>query len=100
RGGGGDHTEAAEVRKLRLRGLVKFVPVIRRGAVYTDFEDELGELSLPVIRGMPFGPNKTRFEARLRTYLRSHADQNRRTRMRIGPKLLTLSSCRRSVHTR
>lgn len=63
-----------ENMRKRLRGLVKLLPRIRRGVVYTDFEDELGELSLPDLKGMPFGPNKSRFEARVRTYVRSHAD--------------------------
>ena len=64
-----------ETMRKRLRGLVKLLPRIRRGVVYTDFEDELGELSLPELKGVPLGPNRTRFEARVRTYVRSHADQ-------------------------
>jgi type I restriction enzyme, R subunit len=65
-----------ETMRKRLRGLVKLLPRVRRGVVYTDFEDELGELSLPELRGVPLGPNKTRFEARVRTYVRSHANQS------------------------
>lgn len=64
-----------ETMRKRLRALVKLVPRIRRGAVYTDFEDELGDLSLPDLKGVPLGPNKTRFEAKVRTYVRSHANE-------------------------
>jgi type I restriction enzyme, R subunit len=64
-----------ETVRRRLRGLIHVLPQIRRGVVYTDFEDELGELSLPDLRGVPLGPNKSRFEARVRTYVRSHANE-------------------------
>lgn len=64
-----------ESMRRRLRGLVKLIPRIRRGFVYTDFEDELGELSLPDLKGVPPGTNKSRFEAKVRTYIRSHEDQ-------------------------
>jgi type I restriction enzyme R subunit len=64
-----------ERMRKRLRGLIKLLPRIRRGVVYTDFEDELGELSLPELKGVPLGSTKTRFEARVRTYVRSHANE-------------------------
>lgn len=64
-----------ETMRKRLRALVKLVPRIRRGAVYTDFEDELGDLSLPELKGMPVGSNKSRFEAKVHTYVRSHVGQ-------------------------
>jgi type I restriction enzyme, R subunit len=53
-----------ETMRKRLWALVKLVPHVKRGVVYTDFEDELGELSLPEIRSLPPGPNRTRFAAR------------------------------------
>ena len=40
-----------ETMRKRLRALVKLVPRIKRGVVYTDFEDELGDLSLPETQG-------------------------------------------------
>jgi type I restriction enzyme R subunit len=55
-----------------LRGLVRLIPVKRRGIVYTDFEDELGELTPAELRGMEVGTNLSRFERKVRTYLRSH----------------------------
>ena len=64
-----------ETMRKRLRALVKLVPRVKRGAVYTDFEDELGDLSLPELKGLPPGANKTRFEAKVRTYVRSHANE-------------------------
>jgi type I restriction enzyme, R subunit len=64
-----------ETMRKRLRALVKLVPRIKRGAVYTDFEDELGDLSLPELKGLPPGAKKTRFEAKVRTYVRSHATE-------------------------
>jgi type I restriction enzyme, R subunit len=64
-----------ETMRKRLRALVKLVPRVKRGAVYTDFEDELGDLSLPELKGLPPGANKTRFEAKVRIYVRSHGNE-------------------------
>jgi hypothetical protein len=47
----------------------------KRGIVYTDFEDELGELSAASLRGMEIGADLTRFEQKLRIYLRTHENQ-------------------------
>jgi type I restriction enzyme R subunit len=57
-----------------LRGLVRLIPVKRRGIVYTDFEDELGELTAAELKGVDVGTNRSRFERKIRTYLRSHED--------------------------
>lgn len=59
----------------RLRGLVKLIPMARRAIVYTDFTDELGELTEEELSGLQPGTNLTRFEAKVRTYLRSHENQ-------------------------
>jgi type I restriction enzyme, R subunit len=53
-----------ETMRKRLRALVKLVPHVKRGVVYTDFEDELGNLSLPETRSLPPGPNRTRLRPR------------------------------------
>ncbi len=61
-----------EAMRRRLRGLVRLIPKIRRAVVYTDFEDELGELTEAELRGVTLGTNRSRFETKVRTYLRSH----------------------------
>lgn len=73
----------------RLRALVKLVPHLKRGVVYTDFEDELGDLSLPEIRSLPPGPNRTRFAAKVRTYVRSHAGDMLVRKVRSNQQLTT-----------
>ncbi len=64
-----------ETMRRRVRSLVKLIEKTRRGIVYTDFEDELGELSAASLRGMEIGADLTRFEQKLRIYLRTHEDQ-------------------------
>ena len=64
-----------EAMRRRVRGLVRLIPKARRGVVYTDFTDELGELTEEELSGVQLGVNLTRFEAKVRTYLRSHTDQ-------------------------
>ncbi|MHA6779622.1 type I restriction endonuclease subunit R [Pseudonocardia saturnea] len=64
-----------ETMRRRIRSLVKLIEKTRRGIVYTDFEDELGELSAASLRGMEIGADLTRFEQKLRIYLRTHEDQ-------------------------
>ncbi|MGH3390172.1 MAG: type I restriction-modification enzyme R subunit C-terminal domain-containing protein [Actinomadura sp.] len=55
-----------------LRGLVRLIPAKRRGVVYTDFEDELGELTPAELKGIDVGTNRSRFERKVKYYLRSH----------------------------
>ena len=64
-----------ETMRRRIRSLVKLIEKTRRSIVYTDFEDELGELSAASLRGMDIGADLTRFEQKLRIYLRTHEDQ-------------------------
>ena len=64
-----------ETMRRRIRSLVKLIEKTRRGIVYTDFEDELGELSAASLRGMEIGADLTRFEQKLRIYLRTHENQ-------------------------
>ncbi|WP_419994516.1 DEAD/DEAH box helicase family protein [Streptomyces boninensis] len=63
-----------EVMRRRIRGLVKLIEKTKRGIVYSDFEDEVGELALTEVKSIQHGTNKTRFEAKVRNYLRSHED--------------------------
>ena len=64
-----------ETMRRRLRSLVKLIDKSRRGVVYSDFEDELGELTAGSLQGMDVGADLTRFEQKLRIYLRTHEDQ-------------------------
>ncbi|MGI5165689.1 DEAD/DEAH box helicase family protein [Spirillospora sp. CA-253888] len=57
-----------------MRGLVRLIPTKRRAIVYTDFEDELGELTHAELKGLEVGTDRTKFERQVRTYLRSHND--------------------------
>ncbi|MFG2315988.1 DEAD/DEAH box helicase family protein [Streptomyces tendae] len=64
-----------ESMRRRLRSLVKLIEKTRRNVVYTDFEDELGELSVAQLQGTAIGADLTRFEHKLKIYLRAHEDQ-------------------------
>ncbi|WP_433228782.1 DEAD/DEAH box helicase family protein [Actinomadura formosensis] len=61
-----------ELMRRRVRGLAKLIQKAKKGVLYTDFQDELGELTEAELRGVSLGTNRTRFETKVRTYLRSH----------------------------
>jgi type I restriction enzyme R subunit len=61
-----------ENMRRRIRSLVKLIEKSKRNIVYTDFEDELGELAAASLRGMEIGADKTRFEQKMRIFLRAH----------------------------
>jgi type I restriction enzyme R subunit len=61
-----------ETMRRRLRGLVRLIERTRRNIVYTDFEDELGELTVAQLQGTAIGSDLTRFEQKLKIYLRAH----------------------------
>jgi type I restriction enzyme R subunit len=63
-----------ETMRHRIRGLVQLIEKTKRGIVYTDFEDQLGNLALTSLKAVPLGTDRSRFEAKIRTYLRSHED--------------------------
>ncbi|QXJ22443.1 DEAD/DEAH box helicase family protein [Actinomadura graeca] len=64
-----------ELMRRRLRGLVKLIPKQRKGVLYADFEDELGELTESELKAVSLGTNRTRFENKVRVYLRSHENE-------------------------
>ncbi|MFE2725012.1 DEAD/DEAH box helicase family protein [Kitasatospora sp. NPDC059327] len=64
-----------ETMRRRLRGLVRLIEKTKRNVVYTDFEDELGELTAASLNGMAVGTDLTRFEQKVRIYLNTHQDQ-------------------------
>lgn len=61
-----------EMVRRRLRGLVRLIPKSKQAIVYSDFEDELGELTETELGGLDVGGGWTRFQIKVRTYLRSH----------------------------
>ncbi|GAB2827549.1 DEAD/DEAH box helicase family protein [Streptomyces chlorus] len=63
-----------EAMRRRIRGLVKLIPRKARTIVYTDFEDELGEITSTELRGVALGTEWSRFEQKVRAYLRKHED--------------------------
>ncbi|MBR8745181.1 type I restriction-modification enzyme R subunit C-terminal domain-containing protein [Nocardiopsis sp. MG754419] len=63
-----------EVVRRRVRGLIRLIPKTRRGIVYSDFEDELGELTETELKGLDIGGGWTRFELKVRTYVHSHGE--------------------------
>jgi type I restriction enzyme, R subunit len=63
-----------ETMRRTVRGLVRLIPAKHRGVVYSDFEDELGELTHAELKGLEIGTDRSKFERKVRTYLRSHDD--------------------------
>ncbi|SBW26014.1 type III restriction protein res subunit [Candidatus Protofrankia californiensis] len=72
--------------RLRLRGLIRLIEKGRRNVVYTDFEDELGEISEGGITWQPLGDD---FEKKIRTYLRSHENQLAVQKLRRNRQITT-----------
>ncbi|GAA3036440.1 DEAD/DEAH box helicase family protein [Actinokineospora globicatena] len=64
-----------ENMRRRVRGLVKLIEKTKRNIVYTDFEDRLGDLTAASLNGMALGADLSRFEQKLRIYLRTHENQ-------------------------
>ncbi|MFD4754483.1 DEAD/DEAH box helicase family protein [Streptomyces sp. NPDC058426] len=59
-----------------LRHLARLTdPKTKRNIVYTDFTDELGEVSEAELVGMPQGTDEQRFKQKARAYLLRHEDQ-------------------------
>jgi hypothetical protein len=79
-----------ESMRRRVRGLVKLIEKTRRGVIYSDFEDQLGALTESTLRGVALGTNRNRFEAKVRTYLRSHEDQIAVQKLRRNRQITTL----------
>ena len=76
-----------EVVRLRLRELVRFVDKVRRNAVYTDFEDELGDAIDITLPGTTPGTNWERFRAKATAYLREHESHVALQRLRRNRQL-------------
>jgi type I restriction enzyme, R subunit len=63
-----------ETMRRTIRGLIRLIPAKHRGVIYSDFEDELGELTHAELKGLEVGTDRSKFERKVRTYLRSHDD--------------------------
>lgn len=78
-----------EQARRKLRGLIKLLEKVRRKVVYTDFEDEIGELGdvqLPI--GTSAGDFE-RFRAKARSFLRAHEDRMALHKLRRNQPLTT-----------
>lgn len=64
-----------ESMRKKVRGLVRLIEKTRRNVVYSDFEDELGDLRVAPLHGVQLGTGMKKFEANARAYLREHEDQ-------------------------
>ncbi|MEU0520596.1 hypothetical protein [Streptosporangium sp. NPDC006007] len=78
-----------ELMRRRVRGLVHLVQKVKRGILYTDFQDELGDLTLPMLQGVTLGTNRTKFEAKVRMYLRNHENELAVQKLRRNRQITT-----------
>lgn len=76
-----------ELARRRVRSLVRFVEKTKRGIVYSDFDDELGEATIIELPGVTPGTNWERFRAKARAYLREHEDHLALQRLRRNQQL-------------
>ncbi len=63
-----------ELLRRRVRSLVRLIDKAKRLVVYTDFVDQLGEVTDVTLSGMTVGTDFERFQAKARVYLRAHED--------------------------
>jgi type I restriction enzyme R subunit len=63
-----------EQMRRRLRALIKLIEGDARQIVYTDFEDEIGTGSKIALHDIGAGTDKTRFQMKVRHFLKAHAD--------------------------
>jgi type I restriction enzyme R subunit len=63
-----------ETMRRRLRALVQFIDKRQRKAVYTDFEDSLGEEVAVALPGFSAGTDAAKFRAKVQAFLRQHLD--------------------------
>ncbi len=79
---------ALERMRRRLRALVRLTdPKARRKVVFTDFEDELGEITESEIHGVPVGTDEQRLRRKARSYLLRHADEPAVRRLRHNEQI-------------
>lgn len=76
-----------ESARRRLRALVKLIPKGRKKIVYTDFEDELGELTPIELPQVSAGLDMARFREKARVFLREHESHLSLQRLRRNQAL-------------
>lgn len=79
-----------EQARKRLRASVKLIPKGQKKVVYTDFEDELGELTQIDLPQITAGLNMAKFKQKARTFLREHEAHLSLQRLRRNQPLTTL----------
>jgi type I restriction enzyme R subunit len=63
-----------ELLRRRVRGLVKLIDKASRRVVYTDFADQIGDVTELTMSGLAVNSDFQRFQAKVRVYLRAHED--------------------------
>jgi type I restriction enzyme R subunit len=76
-----------ETARKRLRALVKLIPKGQKNIVYTDFEDELGEMTTIDLPQVAAGLNMAKFKEKARVFLREHESHLSLQRLRRNQPL-------------
>lgn len=76
-----------ETARRRLRALVKLIPKGQKKIVYTDFEDELGELTPVELPQVTAGLDMAKFKEKARIFLREHESHLSLQRLRRNQAL-------------
>lgn len=76
-----------ETVRRRLRALVKLIPKGQKKIVYTDFEDELGELQTIDLPQVTAGLNMAKFKEKARVFLKAHESHISLQRLRRNQPL-------------
>ncbi|MFB6805887.1 DEAD/DEAH box helicase family protein [Streptomyces sp. NPDC056387] len=80
-----------EDMRRRMRRLARLTDLkIKRNVVYTDFIDELGDITEAEIHGMPQGTDDQRFKQKARAYLLRHEDQPVVRKLRLNEQITEL----------
>lgn len=76
-----------ETVRRRLRALIKLIPKGQKKIVYTDFEDELGEISVIGLPQVTAGLNMSKFREKARVFLKAHESHLSLQRLRRNQPL-------------
>ena len=76
-----------ETARKRLRALVKLIPKGQKKIVYTDFEDELGDMTAIDLPQVTAGLNMAKFKEKARVFLKEHESHLSLQRLRRNQSL-------------